>query len=87
MEEIAHRLVTLILVTTNGPHYYGSQCRRELRIREEDRGRILRDMLVHNSKDILTLKWCTTTEHFIQHHTDSINIRTSHSTLALELFR
>ena len=37
MEEIAHRFVTLILVTTNSPHHYGSQCRRELRIHEEDR--------------------------------------------------
>src|SRR6266566_7459154 len=87
MEELAHRLVTLIPVTTNGLHHYGSQCRRKLRIREEDRGRILRDMLVHNSKDILSLERRMTTEHFIQHHTGSINIGASHTALALELFR
>jgi len=39
MQEIAHRFVALILVTADGPHHYGSQCGRELRIREEDRGR------------------------------------------------
>src|SRR2546423_13557628 len=26
LEKIAHRLVTLILITTNCPHYHGSQC-------------------------------------------------------------
>src|SRR2546427_11459934 len=35
MEEITHQLVPLSLVTTNGPHHHGSQCRRELRIREK----------------------------------------------------
>src|SRR5713226_5717930 len=87
MEEIAHRLVALSLVTTNGPHHYSGQCWRELWIREEDRGRVLRNVLVHNCKDILPLKRRMTTEHFIQHHTYSINIRASHTTLALELFR
>src|SRR5579864_5736160 len=48
MEEIPHRLVPLILVTANGPHHYGSQCWRELRIREEDRRRVLRNDLIHN---------------------------------------
>src|SRR5437660_709315 len=43
-------------------------------------------MLVHNSEDILSLKWCSTTEHFIEHHANSINIGTSCTTLALELF-
>src|SRR6266849_3824162 len=38
MQEIAHRFVALILVTADGPHHYGSQCGREPRIREEDRG-------------------------------------------------
>src|SRR6266567_6147804 len=45
MQEIAHRLVAFILVTADGPHHYGSQCRRELRISEEDRGRVLRNVL------------------------------------------
>src|SRR5436305_12095943 len=47
MEELFHRLVPLSLVTTNGPHYHGSQLRRDLRIHEKDRGRVLRDVLVH----------------------------------------
>ena len=36
MHEITHRPVTLIPVTTNGPHHYGSQRWRDLRILEED---------------------------------------------------
>ena len=36
MQEITHRPVTLLLVTTNGPHHYGSQRWRDLRIPEED---------------------------------------------------
>src|SRR5579859_5262707 len=87
VEEIPHRLVTLLLVTTNSSHHYSSQCWRELRIHEEDRGWVLRDMLVHNRKDILSLKRRMAAEHFIQHHTDGINIRANHTTLAPELFR
>src|SRR5579859_8055373 len=87
MKKVAHRLVALLWVTTYGPHHYGSQCRRELRILEKDRGGVLRDVLVHNGKDILSLKRRLTTEHFIEHHTDSINIRGGRTPLALELFR
>src|SRR5947209_1343989 len=43
-------------------------------------------MLVHNSKNILSLKWRSTTEHFVEHHTNRINIRASRTPFALELF-
>src|SRR5438128_2639026 len=86
MKEIVHRLVPPGLITANGPHHYRSQFRRDLWIREEDRGRVLGDALVHNSKNILSLKRRTTTEHFIQHYTNCVNISVCGTALAFELF-
>src|SRR3989442_15576988 len=43
-------------------------------------------MQVHNGKDIFSLKWRTTTEHFVQDHTDRVDIGAGKTTLTFQLF-
>src|SRR5450759_194437 len=82
MHHVSHRLIPLLWVTTDGTHHHCGQGWRKAWVTLQDRGRVLRNVLVHDSKDILALKRRMTTEHFIQYHTNSINIRANHTTFA-----
>src|SRR5262249_37610510 len=57
-----------------------------MRIVLENRGRILRNVLIHYSKHIFAFKWVETTEHLIENNSNCIDISTSCAALSTQLF-
>src|SRR5258708_30639379 len=79
-------LVALLGITTNGVHYDGCQGRRDVRVEVQDRGRVLRNMLVNNGKHVFAFKGSMPAEHFVEHDANCVDVRASCATFALQLF-
>src|SRR5437660_1201498 len=87
MLHLTHRPKPFFGGTSNGLHYHGCQSVREIWFKSQDRRGILSNMLIHDSKGTLSLEWRAPTEHFVKNDPHGIDVRTSHTTFTLQLFR
>src|SRR6266480_1922946 len=87
MLHLTYRLKAFFGSTPNSFHYHRCQSRREVRLKSQDRRRVLTNMLIHDSKGTLALERCASTEHLIENDPHSIDVRTGLTAFALQLFR
>ena len=86
MLHLLHRMKAFLRVTPDRLHHNRCQFMRKIGIKLENRGRVHRNMLIHHRKDILAIKGCAPTEHFVEQNANRINIRGRIATLTLQLF-
>src|SRR5260221_12941284 len=56
VQHVLHMLIALLRITTNSAHYDRRQGRRKMRDAFQDRGRVLRNMLVDDGQDVFTFE-------------------------------